>query len=165
MSAEVTSRSDMPVQPDGTTSRAWYSSAVSPTAAALTRSGMSLVTSMTSPRPSAARSAARLSAQARIRLSLASVRNPAGSTSGSLWLSSTCNVPPAVPIGTGASRRPCSMRSSSSMRSAVRANHPSSGWCRLPSSSEITTSGSTTSCSSNRVSDHGSDSRTDVSST
>ncbi len=51
MSAEVTSRSDMPVQPDGTTSSAWYSSAVSPTAAALTRSGMSLVTRMTSPCP------------------------------------------------------------------------------------------------------------------
>ena len=79
--------------------------------------------------------------------SLASVRNPAGSTSGSVWLSSTCSVPARVPIGTGASSRPCSMRRSSSVRSAVRANHPSSGWCRLPSSSEITTSGRTTSCS------------------
>ncbi len=161
----LTSTSAMPVQPVETTSRAWYSSAVRPTAAAFTRSGMSWVTSTTGPRPAARRSAARLSAQARMRVSLPSVRKPAGSTSGSVWLSSTCSVPPASPIGTGASSRPCSMRRSSSVRNAVRANHPSSGWCRLPSSSEITTSGRTTSCSSNRVSDHGSDRRTEVSST
>ena len=43
----------MPVHPEGTTSSAWYSSAASPTAAAFTRSGMSLVTSTTSPRPAA----------------------------------------------------------------------------------------------------------------
>ena len=164
-SALATSRSAMPVQPEGTTSSAWYSSAASPTAAAFTRSGMSLVTSTTSPSPAARRSAARFSAQARMRLSLASLRKPAGSTSGSVWLSSTCRVAPPDPIGTGASRRPCRMRSSSSWRSAVRANHPSSGWWRLPSSSEMTTSGRTTSWPSNRVSDHGSDSRTEVSST
>ena len=50
---------------------------------------------------------ARFSATTRIRLSLVSVRNPAGSTDGSLWLSSTCSVPPSSPIGTGASSRPC----------------------------------------------------------
>ena len=43
-----TSSSAIPVQPDGTMSCARYSSAVRPTAAALTRSGMSLVTSVTS---------------------------------------------------------------------------------------------------------------------
>ena len=53
----------------------------------------------------------------------------------------------------------------SSMRSAERAKYPSSGWWRLPSSSEMTTTGSTTSCSSNRVSAVGSASSTLVSST
>ncbi len=41
-------------------------------------------------------------------------------------------------------------RSSSSIRKALRAKNPSSGWCRLPSSSVITTTGSTTSCSAKR---------------
>ena len=36
------------------------------------------------------------------------------------------------------------------MRRAWRANPPISGWCRLPSSSEITTSGRMTSCSAKR---------------
>ena len=36
------------------------------------------------------------------------------------------------------------------MRRACRAKPPSSGWCRLPSSSVITTSGTTTSCSAKR---------------
>ena len=36
-----------------------------------------------------------------IRLSLLSLRKPAGSTDGSLWLSSTCSVPPSSPTGTG----------------------------------------------------------------
>ena len=68
-----------------------YSSAASPTADALTRSGMSLVTRMTRP---AGRSLARFNAQARMRESLLSLRNPAGSTVASVWLSSTCRVPP-----------------------------------------------------------------------
>ena len=46
-------------------------------------------------------SAARLAATVRIRASLLSVRNPAGSTVGSLWFSSTCSVPPCVPTGMG----------------------------------------------------------------
>ena len=67
-----------------------------PTAAALTRSGMSLLTNVTR-----LPSAARLSAQVRMRESLVSVRKPAGSTVGSVWLSSTCSVPPCVPTGIG----------------------------------------------------------------
>src|SRR4051794_20460574 len=51
------------------------------------------------------------------------------------------------------------------MRRAWRANTPSSGWCRLPSSSEMTTSGNTTSCSANRSIARGSASSTDVSRT
>ncbi len=59
------------------TSCAWYSSAARPTAAALTRSGMSLLTNVTR-----LPSAARLAAQLKIRESLLSVRKPAGSTAG-----------------------------------------------------------------------------------
>ena len=55
-----------------------------PTAPALTRSGISLLTNVTR-----LPSAARLAAQVRIRASLVSVRNPSGSTVGSEWLSST----------------------------------------------------------------------------
>jgi hypothetical protein len=51
------------------------------------------------------------------------------------------------------------------MRSAVLAKKPSSGWCRLPSSSVITTTGRTTSCSANRLSAPGSASSTLVSRT
>ena len=40
-------------------------------------------------------------ATARIRVSLSPRRNPAGSTLGSVWLSSTRSVPPSSPIGTG----------------------------------------------------------------
>lgn len=86
----------MPVHPDTTTSCAWYSSAARPTAPALTRSGMSLLTNVT-----CLPSAARLAATVRILASLLSLRNPAGSTDGSLWFSSTCSVPPCVPTGTG----------------------------------------------------------------
>ncbi len=90
-----TSSSVMPVQPEITTSWAWYSSAGRPAAPALTRSGMSLLTSTTS-----CPSAARLSAHARIRESLSPVRNPSGSTDGSVWFNSTCRVPPpASPMG------------------------------------------------------------------
>ena len=64
----------MPVQPESIGPDVLYSSAWTPTEAALTRSGMSLVTSVTS-RPSAER----LSATARMRESLLSTRNPAGS--------------------------------------------------------------------------------------
>ena len=110
-------------------------------------------------------SLARLRATARIRVSLSPRRKPDGSESGSVWLSSTRIVPPSSPTGTGSSRRPWVIRSSSSMRSAARAKKPSSGWCRLPSSSVITTTGRTTSCSWNRFSAPGSASRTLVSST
>ena len=48
--------------------------------------------------------------------------------SGSVWLSSTRIVPPSSPTGTGSSRRPWVIRSSSSIRRAVRAKKPSSGW-------------------------------------
>ena len=89
--SEPTSSSAIPVQPDGTMSCARYSSASSPTADALTRSGMSLDTRVTR-RPSAAR----FSAQARMRESFVSLRNPAGSTIGSVWLSSTCRVPAVI---------------------------------------------------------------------
>ncbi len=160
MSSALVSSSVMPVQPDTTTSCAWYSSAARPTAPALTRSGMSLLTNVTR-----LPSAARLAAQHRMRESLVSVRKPAGSTAGSLWLSSTCSVPPCVPTGMGWSSRPCSMRRSSNKRNAWRANQPSSWWWRLASSSLITTSGTTTSCSAKREQAHGSDSRTDVSNT
>ncbi|SKV66235.1 Uncharacterised protein [Mycobacteroides abscessus subsp. abscessus] len=77
-SAEVSS-SVIPVQPEFTTSWARYSSAARPTAPALTRSGMSLLTNVTS-----LPSAARLSAHAKIRESLESVRKPTGSTEGSV---------------------------------------------------------------------------------
>ncbi|SHT27487.1 Uncharacterised protein [Mycobacteroides abscessus subsp. abscessus] len=62
-----------------TTSWARYSSAARPTAPALTRNGMSLLTNVTS-----LPSAARLSAHAKIRESLESVRKPTGSTEGSV---------------------------------------------------------------------------------
>ena len=113
----------MPVQVG---SLAWpcrYSSASRPTEAALTRSGMSLLTSVTS-RPSAASP----SATERIRVSFESLRKPCGSTLWSAWLSSTRSVPPSSLHNTGKSSRPCLMRSSSSMRSDCRANQPSSGW-------------------------------------
>ena len=137
-----------------------YSSASRPTADALIRIGRSLETRVT-----ACPSLARLRATARIRVSLSPSRKPDGSESASVWLSSTRIVPPSSPTGTGSSRRPWVIRSSSSMRSAVRAKNPSSGWCRLPSSSVMTTTGSTTSCSWNRLSAPGSASRTLVSST
>ena len=134
----------MPVQPlsESLIASARYSSASRPTADALIRSGRSLETRVTS-HPSLAR----LRATARIRVSLSPSRKPDGSESGSVWLSSTRMVPPSSPTGTGSSSRPWMIRSSSSMRSAVRAKKPSSGWCRLPSSSVITTTGRTTSCS------------------
>ena len=153
-SSGVAATSAVPVQPVVVTSWPWYSSAGRPTEAALTRSGMSLVTRVTG--LLAVASAARLSAQARMRESFSAVRNPAGSTDGSVWLSSTRSVPPSGVIGIGSSRRPCRMRRSSSRRSASRANQPSSEWWRLPSSSETTTSGRTTSCSAKRVGAHGS---------
>ena len=76
-----TSSSAIPVQPDG--DRLWPGTRRprSPTAAAFTRSGMSLVDQDDSPAPRRF-PAARLSAQARIRESLLSLRNPAGSTPG-----------------------------------------------------------------------------------
>src|SRR3954471_12182763 len=159
-SASSSESSAIPVKPASTASMTRYSSVSRPTAAAFTRSGTSLVMRQTS-RPSDRR----FSATTMIRLSLLSLRNPVGSTPGSLWLSSTCRVPPSSPIGTGASSRPCATRRSSSIRRACRANQPSSGWLRLSSSSPITTSGSTTSESPKRISAPGSESRTEVSRT
>ena len=98
-------------------------------------------------------------------MSLSPSRKPDGSEAGSVWLSSTRIVPPSSPTGTGSSRRPWVIRRSSSIRSADRAKKPSSGWWRLPSSSVITTTGSTTSCSANRLSAPGSASSTLVSRT
>ena len=82
----------MPVQPvESATGCMRYSSAASPTEAAFTRSGMSLVTSVTA-RPSAAM----FRATARMRESLLSTRNPAGNADRSEWFSSTCSVPPSL---------------------------------------------------------------------
>jgi hypothetical protein len=155
-----TSSSAMPVNPVSTASSARYSCAGRPTEDALTRIGRSLETSVTSwP------SARRFSATARIRVSLSPSRKPAGSTAGSLWLSSTRTVPPSSPTGTGESSRPWISRSSSSSRRADRAKYPSSGCARLASSSVITTTGRTTSCSWKRLRAAGSASRTLVSTT
>ena len=104
----LTSSSVIPVQPESTGSSARYSWAGSPTDAALTRIGRSLLTSTTS-----SPSAARLAATERMRESLSPSRNPAGSTDGSEWLSSTRTVPPSAPTGISSSSRPCSMRRSS----------------------------------------------------
>ena len=87
--AEVTSSSVMPVQPDVTTSGAWYSSAGRPTAPALTRSGMSLLHQ----RDSLALGG-EVGGTGRIRASLVPVRKPLGNTEGSVWFNSTCSVPP-----------------------------------------------------------------------
>ena len=78
MSPLLSSSSVIPVQPESTGSSARYSWAASPTEAALTRSGRSLLTSTTS-----SPSAARLQATDRMRESLSPSRNPAGSTEGS----------------------------------------------------------------------------------
>ena len=78
MSAEVTSSSAIPVQPESGGSSARYSCAVRPMAAAFTRSGRSLLTSTTS-----SPSSARLQATDRIRVSLSPSRKPSGSTDGS----------------------------------------------------------------------------------
>ncbi|CAD5951264.1 exported protein of unknown function [Streptomyces sp. KY75] len=151
----------IPVQPESVmASSARYSSARRPTEEALIRRGRSLETTVTS-----YPSAWRLRATARIRESLSPSRYPAGRTPGSEWLSSTRSVPPRSPSGIGASSRPYRIRKSSSRRRACRAKYPSSGWCRLASSSVTTTIGSTTSCSSKRAMAPGSASRTLVSRT
>ena len=106
----------MPVQPDSTASSARYSSASRPQAEAFTLIGRSLLTMVTI-RPSLAM----LRATARMRVSLSPNRKPAGSEDGSVWLSSTRSEPPSGVMGMGASRRPCSTRRSSSIRSAERA--------------------------------------------
>jgi hypothetical protein len=71
------------------------------------------------------------------------------------------------PSGTGsASEPPCRTRSSSIVRSAMRAARPtSSGRVFNPSSSSTTVRGITTSWPSNDVTQHGSAIKTDVSST
>ncbi len=71
-----------------------YSSASSPTAEALMRSGRSLETSVTR-----LPSLARLRATARMRVSLSPRRKPDGRDAASVWLSSTRMVPPSCPIG------------------------------------------------------------------
>jgi len=160
ISESVSSAVVIPVQPDSTTCWARYSSALMPRAAAFTRIGRSLETTVTS-RPSAER----LAATARIRVSLSPSRIPFGRVASLVWLSSTRTVPPSTPTGRGRSRRPCIMRRSSSIRSAERAKYPSSLWWRFASSSVTTTTGSTTWCSAKRRMAFGSDSRTEVSST
>ena len=64
-------------------------------------------------------------------MSLSPSRKPDGSAVGSVWLSSTRMVPPSSLTGTGSSRRPCVIRSSSSIRNAARAKKPSSGMVPL----------------------------------
>ena len=91
--------------------------------------------------------------------------SPAGSTDSSEWLSSTRSVPPSGVTVMSRSRRPSALRRSSRRLSAWRANQPSSGWDRLPSSSLTTTTGRTTLCSANFSSAQGSERRTEVSMT
>ncbi|SIH62428.1 Uncharacterised protein [Mycobacteroides abscessus subsp. abscessus] len=91
--------------------------------------------------------------------------NPTGIVDASTWLSSTRSVPPDSPTGIGSSRRSKSDRKSSRMCSALRAVKPSSGWCRLASSSETTTRGMTMLCSANLSSAPGSERSTEVSRT
>src|SRR5919112_935160 len=67
-----------------------------------------------------------------IRLSFESLRKPAGSADGSLWLSSTCSVPPSSPTGSGASRRPCWTRRSESRTEVSRTYVRRAVTSRLP---------------------------------
>ena len=90
-SSASTSSSTKPVQACRRPSSLRYSSASSPTMRAFSRSGRSLVTTVTS-RPSAAR----LRATARMRWSLLSAVSDAGRHDGRWWLSSTRSVPPLV---------------------------------------------------------------------
>ncbi len=111
----------MPVHPESIACSARYSSVASPRDAAFTRIGRSFDTTVT-----AAPSLAMFMATARMRLSFPPVRIPDGRTEGSVLFSSTRSVP-SSPTGTGKSRRPCSMRSSSRWRRACRAKYPISG--------------------------------------
>ena len=106
----------VPVQPESFTSSLRYSSACRPMAEAFTRMGRSLETTVTS-RPSNAK----FWATARIRESLSPERKPWGRTSVEMWFSSTRRLPPSEPSGTGRFSEPCSTRSSSSRRRALRA--------------------------------------------
>ena len=85
--------------------------------------------------------------------------------SSSWWLSSTRSVPPSSLTGIGSMQRAVPGAELLEEAQARRAAQPSSGWWRLPSSSVSTTSGSTTSCSANRVTASGSASSTEVSTT
>jgi hypothetical protein len=84
-----------------------------------------------------------------------------------MLLISICSVVEPLPVGTGAaSEPPWATRSSSSVRSAVRAARPTSSVRLLsPSSSSTTVSGITTSASANSSTQVGSAIRTEVSTT
>src|ERR1700733_1696587 len=86
----------MPVQPESAGSSARYSWAVSPIAAAFTRSGRSLLT-----RTTLSPSAARLRATERMRVSLSPRRNPAGSTDGAVGVQPAVLDPQVVQVPQG----------------------------------------------------------------
>ena len=156
-----TSSSTKPVQPESVASSLRYSSASRPTTPALRRSGRSLVTTTTS-RPSRPRLQRDGEDAVVVGVGASAA---AAAPSSSWWFSSTRSVPPSSLTGMGSSSEPWRVRSSSRKRRLWRAAQPSSGWCRLPSSSVRTTSGSTTSCSAKRVTASGSARRTEVSTT
>ena len=117
MTLPPTVASTIPVQPLVNASSARYSSDLTPTDEALTRSGKSLVTRTTS-----LDSAIIFLAIERIRESFEpSRKNPAGSEEESEWFSSTRSVPPSLFSFISSSSRPCSTRRSSRVRSAARA--------------------------------------------
>ncbi len=139
-----------------------YSSASSPTIAALSRSGRSLVTTVT---------VVTLGGQVAgdgqdAVVVVVAARATWGRPARSWWLISTRSVPPCVVDRQSGGQR--AVRECAAPRAAAapaRAVQPSSGWLRLASSSVSTTNGRTMSCSSKRVSALGSASSTDVSST
>ncbi len=91
-SSVPTSSSAIPVQPESTASSAWYSSASRPTADALTRIGRSLRDDRDVAGRRRRGSCHREDAAVVVRRS----RNPAGSSDGSAWFSSTRSVPPVA---------------------------------------------------------------------
>ena len=137
-----------------------YSWASSPTAEALIRSGRSLETSVTRwP------SLARLRATARIRVSLSPSRKPDGSDCGVGVVELDPERAALRADGDGLVEAPVD-DAQVVERAQRRAGEVAElGVVRLPSSSVITTTGSTTSCSAKRLSAPGSASRTLVSRT
>ena len=109
--------STIPVQPLVSASSARYSSDLTPTEEALTRSGRSLVTRTTS-----LDSAIMFLAIERILESFEpSRKKPDGRDDESEWFSSTRRVPPSLFNLISSSSRPCSIRRSSRVRRAARA--------------------------------------------